>query len=212
MGNPEGQARLRAHGFDSVPAVASGDRIVSGGDLKAIADLVGFDYEPPMILPPDVLMAKWDSIMESACRFIRQIPTESMGIKSPDRDRSLLGLSFHIVSIGRTFLRVYDDIEGGLRMPEGMATGEEVATFGEETRVLLRTWWHDVGVFDPLDRVVESYQGIQSLLEYLERETWHTAQHTRQVMMFLEQLGITADRPLTADQLAGLPLPERVWD
>jgi hypothetical protein len=31
-------------------------------------------------------------------------------------------------------------------------------------------------------------------------------------MMFLDQLGIAADRPLTAEDLAGLPLPERVWD
>jgi hypothetical protein len=31
-------------------------------------------------------------------------------------------------------------------------------------------------------------------------------------MMFLEQLAIPPDGPLTADDLAGLPLPERVWD
>lgn len=203
---------MRAHGFDSVPAVAAGDRIVSGGDLKAIAGLVGFDYEPPVILPPEILMTKWDTILESACRYIRQIPTESMAMKSPDRDRSLLGLTYHVVTIGRTFLRVYDDADGNERLPEGVVTGEDVAAVGEETRIRLRTWWQETGVFDPLDRVVESYQGIQTLLEYLERETWHTGQHTRQVMMFLEQLGIAPDRPLTAVDFAGLPMPERVWD
>jgi len=87
-----------------------------------------------------------------------------------------------------------------------------VAAVGDETRVLLRTWWEEIGVHDPLDRVVESYQGIQTLLEYLERETWHTGQHTRQVMMFMEQLGIPVDRPLDREVFAGLPMPERVWD
>jgi len=195
-----------------VPAVALGDRIVSGGDLKAIADLVGFAYEGPVILPPDVLMAKWDAILEGACRFIRQIPQESLSVKSPDRDRSLLGLCYHIVTIGRTFLRVYDERERNERKPDDVTTSEQVAAVGDETRVLLRTWWEEIGVHDPLDRVVESYQGIQTLLEYLERETWHTGQHTRQVMMFMEQLGIPVDRPLDPEVFAGLPMPERVWD
>ena len=48
--------------------------------------------------------------------------------------------------------------------------------------------------------------------EVLDRTTWHAAQHVRQTMMILEQLGITPDTPLTADDLAGLPLPEKVWD
>jgi hypothetical protein len=31
-------------------------------------------------------------------------------------------------------------------------------------------------------------------------------------MMFLDMLNIAPDRPLTPADLAGLPLPERVWD
>ena len=73
-------------------------------------------------------------------------------------------------------------------------------------------WWDRAGFEDPLDRVIETYWGAHTLLEALERETWHAAQHARQVMMFLEQLGIAADRPLTGEDLAGLPLPEQVWD
>ena len=66
----------------------------------------------------------------------------------------------------------------------------------------------------PVDFPLQAFQlpGIQTLLEYLERETWHTGQHTRQVMMFMEQLGIPVDRPLGPEVFAGLPMPERVWD
>ena len=91
-------------------------------------------------------------------------------------------------------------------------TGADIA---EELRAYpgsLEDWWEIGGHEDPLDRVIESYWGNHTLHEVFERETWHTAQHTRQVMMFLEQLGIAPDAPLTADDLAGLPLPERVWD
>jgi hypothetical protein len=31
-------------------------------------------------------------------------------------------------------------------------------------------------------------------------------------MLILEELGIKPDRPLTAQDLAGLPLPEKAWD
>jgi hypothetical protein len=46
----------------------------------------------------------------------------------------------------------------------------------------------------------------------LERTVWHPAQHTRQLMLVLESLGIAPERPLGAADLAGLPLPEKAWD
>jgi len=46
----------------------------------------------------------------------------------------------------------------------------------------------------------------------MERSTWHSAQHVRQLAMVVENLGIAPDRPLTAKETAGLPLPEKVWD
>ena len=201
-----------------MPIVCADDRCVPGGDLKAIADLVGFAYEPPVMLEPAVLHAKWDRVLESACRYIRQIPAAGMPLKSPDRDRSLFELCFHVVQIGRVFLRAYDeDVRESWRgmagnVPEHIRTGEDLAVCGEETRRLLNEWWENAGRHDPLDRVLETYWGAHTLHEVLERETWHTAQHTRQVLMFLERLGVVPDRPFTTEDLAGLPLPERVWD
>jgi len=46
----------------------------------------------------------------------------------------------------------------------------------------------------------------------LERTTWHSAQHTRQLMMVLNKLDIKPDGPLLTDDLSGLPLPDQVWD
>ena len=45
-----------------------------------------------------------------------------------------------------------------------------------------------------------------------ERVTWHSAQHCRQMVAVLERMGIQPDGPLTASDLAGLPLPERLWE
>jgi len=59
---------------------------------------------------------------------------------------------------------------------------------------------------------VDTWYGPQTLHAVLERCTWHSAQHARQLMMVLASLGIPAEDPLTTDDLAGLPLPAEVWD
>jgi hypothetical protein len=48
--------------------------------------------------------------------------------------------------------------------------------------------------------------------QLFERSTLHSAQHTRQMIAILERFGIEPAGRLSADNLAGLPLPERVWD
>ena len=196
-----------------MPAVAANGEIVSGGVLEEIARVVGFPYDPPQILPPAVLMERWYGILDTAARLIRQIPIDGMTVTSPvDANRTLFALAWHVVTIGRVFLLVYQEVEARVLHIESIKTGEGLGAYADETQALLRRWWNETGIHDPLERVVESYQGIQSLLEYLERETWHTAQHTRQLAAMLEQIGITPDRPLTPELLEGLPLPERLWD
>jgi hypothetical protein len=48
--------------------------------------------------------------------------------------------------------------------------------------------------------------------QLFERSTWHSAQHTRQLIAVLERFGIEPDFRLTSDDLAGLPLPEGLWE
>ena len=49
--------------------------------------------------------------------------------------------------------------------------------------------------------------------EFLERTTWHSGQHSRQLAWLLkEKFSIDADRPLGPDMWVGLPMPEQIWD
>jgi hypothetical protein len=48
--------------------------------------------------------------------------------------------------------------------------------------------------------------------QLLERSTWHSAQHARQLAAVLERYGIEPNRRPTPQDLAGLPLPERLWE
>jgi DinB superfamily len=216
-GNAQAKARLTAHGFDFVPVICRDDECVPGGDLEAIARLLNLDYDPPIKLTPLELYTKWTLVLEAAQRFLRQAPFEGLSHKPPDRDRTFRELGWHIVLIPRAFVTAYDTDE----FPNGLftekdvpasLTGDDIATALAESRSMLEEWWQGAGSQDPLDRVLATYWGYHSLLEAFERETWHTAQHTRQVMMFLDQLGVMPIAPLTETDLRGLPLPEGVWD
>jgi hypothetical protein len=48
--------------------------------------------------------------------------------------------------------------------------------------------------------------------QLLERSTWHSAQHVRQLIAVLERFGIEPAGRLIAADFAGLPLPEGLWD
>lgn len=96
-------------------------------------------------------------------------------------------------------------------MPPAEWGPQEIAAWGDSVRARLRAWWQ-AETDRSLSYDVPTYYGRRPMHEVLERTAWHSAQHTRQVMLMLESEGVAVDRPLTAQDLAGLPLPDEVWD
>jgi hypothetical protein len=71
-------------------------------------------------------------------------------------------------------------------------------------------WWGANQSRLPVE--LDTYYGRQTLHAVLERTTWHVAQHARQLQRLLELRGVEPRPPLAPSLLAGLPLPEDVWD
>jgi glutaredoxin len=217
IGGGDGMARMKARGFDMAPVVCLDDRCVSGVDIPAVAELLGIEYTPHPVLPPDQLYPKMVAVLDALVRYARQIPYEKLTHRSPDRDRTFRELILHAMDAPWAFVLGYETGREQWRYPAMVSsksptmTGFEIAAYGERVRELLVGWWNGAGQYDELRNVIESYWGAQSLHDCMERETWHCAQHARQVLMFLDQLGIEPDGPLTAETLAGLPLPDHVW-
>jgi hypothetical protein len=198
-----------------VPVIARGDEFIFAQDFAAVAAFVGLEYEASR-LPPAALVAKLDLVLGAAQRYARQIPQAEIGGKLPGRDRSYLQLCYHVFEVAAAFLTAargarleHAMIVGPL--PDGLASGADAADFGQRVRDDLAAWW---GQNDDPDLAgqLDTYYGPQSSHALLERTAWHAAQHCRQLLMVLEQLGLAADGPLSAQDLAGLPLPEKVWD
>jgi hypothetical protein len=90
-------------------------------------------------------------------------------------------------------------------------TGADIAAYGASMREGLARWW--AGRAAPVgDDTVETFQGQQSLHWFLERSTWHSAQHTRQIEEVLKRSNIEPLLGLSPEILEGLPLPKRVWE
>lgn len=207
---------LHRLGADSVPVVSKGDRFVYAQSLGDVAEFLGLDaYVGPQLSAPE-LVDKLDMVLAAAQRFWRQMPDDALERKLPNRDRSYRVLAHHIFRIPEAFLEVMAGRPLTYEMltsspPDDMRTVGQVAAYGQDIRDRIRSWW--LALEDVTgERRVPTYYGDQPMHEVLERTTWHAAQHVRQTMMILEQLGIAPDQPLTADDLAGLPVPDKVWD
>ena len=217
VASADGLAQLHELGARNVPVVARGELHVSGLNLREVDAFLGLDVEAATILPSGELVQRLDGVLSAAQRYLRQLPDDQMAQQLPGRPRSYRELTHHIFQITRAFLAV---TRGGELTYESLveAPGDTLVSFadiadnGGTARRELLAWWEKTGVDADFDAAVATYYGPQSLHEALERTTWHTAQHVRQLLFVLEGLNITADGPLTESELAGLPLPQEVWD
>lgn len=214
-GNPEVQELLRRLGGLAVPVVTRGDRYVHGWNPKGVAELLGVPYAEPGRLSPGELADRLDRILAAAQRAIRQVPTEKLEMKSPDRDRPVRQLGYHLFRLSAAFPAAVEQDRLPYEwltepVPAGMRDAEAIARYGETVRERLRDWLGRAPA-ELFERVVNTYYGPQTAHELLERTTWHAAQHLRQLYAFLGWMGVTPEDPLTAADFAGLPLPKEVW-
>lgn len=214
-GNPEGLAQLTALGARSVPVVALGDRFTLA---QSIVDVIRFLDLPTKVvdpLPPEVLVAKLDKVLAAAARFVVQFSEEQLRAVFRNRNRTTGALAFHVCRVAEMGLDAARQIElrfeGFDDLPPPEWRGADIAAFGTRMRARLARWWEGE-TQRTLDYKVPTYYGQRTMHDVLERTTWHSAQHTRQLTLILETFGIVPDLPLSADDLAGLPLPDEVWD
>jgi hypothetical protein len=213
--DPGALEELRALGLTTVPAVVVGDRYVTGWNPPKVAALVGFTLVE-RVTPPRELIDSLDMLLEAAVRAVRQVPDEQLMMKSPDRDRPLRQLAHHVFRVAEA--GVDADVLGEFPANTWLAGGDipahtsaaRIARYGEAVRAKFKAWFAEI---DPaaFERVIDADVGPRTLTQVLERTRFHVAQHLRQLYVFLEWTGTTPDRPLTAEDLSGIELPDAVW-
>ena len=210
---PERRRDLEPFGVVRVPATIYDGRIVHGWNPKALAELVGVSYAERVPLTPPELARRLDTVLGATQRAMRQIPLDRLGMKAPGRNRTVRQLGFHVFRLSVAYVDTREQGHLGEHVfeespPSEMADGAAIAAYGDTVRARLAAYQARP---DWCDGSVSTYYGPQTAHEFMERTTWHAAQHLRQIYWFLDQMGVRAEAPLTDADLEGLPIPRDVW-
>lgn len=209
---------MKPFGIRMVPVVTRGSEWANGQILRDVAGLVGIDLGEEKILPPDELVRRVNLVLEAEQRLFGQMPEEKMQGEVPGRPRSFANLAWHTFNIVDAWLE--HEVEGlpldakayNRNAPDGMSKANILA-YGADVQKRFNDWWRDIGQYTEFEEAAETYYGQQTKHDFLERTTWHSGQHCRQMAMILETfMGIAPDRPLPDSTWVGLPMPQKVWD
>ena len=214
---PEAMEELRALGVRTVPVVARGAEYVFAQELADVSAFIGrkVDFQR---LPPAALYDKWQKVLAAAQRHVMQLPPERLGERAtPGRDRSIRDLAYHIYQVPDSFLQAVEDGVQDLTSvynappPPEVTRVEQIRDYGRSVSERLARWWRRDGAGAERAKL-QTYYGEQPLHHVMERCTWHSAQHARQIMAVLERFEIAPKPPLGAADYAGLPMPVALWE
>jgi len=214
---PEAMEELRELGVRTVPVVARGKDYVFAQELADVSEFVGrkVDFQR---LPPAALMEKWRTVLAAAQRHVMQIPPGRLGERAIEgRDRSIRDLAYHVYQVPDAFLQAIEDGVQDLTSvynappPPTVTTPADIAAYGKTVAERLQRWWQREGD-QAATASLATYYGEQPLHHVMERCTWHSAQHARQIIAVLERFGIQPNGPLTQKDYAGLPMPAALWE
>ena len=221
INTPNGRERLLQLGARMVPALSDGEKVIVAQDLDQVARFIGLESAGLETLAPDVLYRKWLKVLRIAQRYDRQMTNELIAKSAThNRPRPIRLLCHHVFRIGEAYLEClegapYSNKHASKVLEDGtFTTGEELARYGEDVITRLDKWWSSVEdkSLRGCRQDIPIFYGRITAHQLLERCTWHSAQHTRQLADVLQRNGITPDGELTKEDLAGLPMPERLWE
>jgi glutaredoxin len=214
---PEAMQELAAFGVRTVPVVARGSEYVFAQELADVSAFIGrkVDFQR---LPPDALYRKWQAVLAAAQRHVMQLPAARLQERATEgRDRSIRDLAYHVYQIPDAFLQAVQDGVQDLTSvynappPACVVQVDQIREYGARISKRLESWWNSEGGGVTTAKV-QTYYGDQPLHHVMERCTWHSAQHARQITSVLERFGIAPDGPLTPADYAGLPMPQGLWE
>jgi len=216
LADPSAFAELARFKLRQVPIVTKGDQWANGQILGDVAKLVGITDLNVQMLSTREMKQRLDQVLEGTRRFYAQVPEEHLGTQLPNRPRSYSELAYHVFNIVDAFLEEKDgtplEYESYYRLPAPGDGRAEILAYGADVHRRLNEWFAGRGRQCEWGTLADVYYGRQSQHQFLERTTWHSMQHARQLIWVLQRLGIEPDQPFDPALYAGLPMPEQVWE
>jgi glutaredoxin len=215
--NPEAMEELSARGIRGVPIVSRGDRFVYAQSLEVVNEFLGISEELPTRQTP-FIFEKWIALLKIAVGYIEACsPEELHADVLKERERPVGELSFHAFQVARAFLHCvktgdlewFERSSGPVDMGVAMNKSSLLA-YARDTLAELDGYWNK-GDTKFKETPAEFEGGLKSTQEFLDRSSWHSAQHIRQLAFVLERDGVELNPPWSADMIQGLGVPAGLW-
>ena len=214
---PEAVEELAARGIRGAPVLSRGDRYAYCQSLAVVNEFLGITEELPTRLAPDIF-PKWLRLLNLAIGYIETCSQEELlADVIKERERPVGELSYHAFQIAESFLHCMKTGErewfvrssGPVKMDVALDKTRLLA-FARQIAAELERYWNG-GKTEFKDVVSEFEGGLKSTLEFLDRSSWHSAQHIRQVASVLERDGVKLTPAWSEDFVAGLGVPKSLW-
>lgn len=205
---------LTSRGIRSVPVLIRGDEILFTQSLEDVAKFVGKSRTVNR-LPPAELFARWQYFLNTAIGLIEQIPPDRLhDFPIEKRQRTICNLAYHIFQVPEGVMamtegRTRDSRDYDNAIYDHLTTIPQILDFGRGVIEQHRRWWATVDQSG--EKQIATYYGPQPLHQILERGTWHSAQHTRQLGHVLDELKVRVAKPIDKAAFEGLPMPRAIW-
>lgn len=211
--HPAAMEEVTAAGLQGVPAIRHRDKFAYAQSLDDLAEFLGIVNRHTK-LPLDVLLRRWDDILEKAKFIIASFDEETLQRRvMPQRERSIRQLGVHTFQVAESFLRQVEDDTIDARAiyldrRDDISTRDDVILYAESIHAQYREAFLSAAS-KPLVVSLNTHYGQQPMAQVLERGVWHTAQHARQLDFVAAGIGfeLQIDEELYSD----LPMPRRLW-
>jgi hypothetical protein len=214
--DPAAKAEAEALGLEVVPVAVQGDRRLLILHNDQLREFFG--------LPADAARASYrewaeamNRVLEAVEEAVRLVPSEMLAAPTPNRGRDLRELVFNIHDrigpmVDALSSRVYPWVSADeYALSRRFQATEELVSYCRE----MRTAWFEGTLRAGPDGVegllVETKKGPVTQLQLLESRAFHSAQHLRQIYVFLKQIGIAPGREMSAMEMKPIVLGDQVF-
>ena len=217
VATPEAMEELSARGIRGVPVVSRGDKYAYAQSLAVVNEFIGVTEQLPT-RQTAVIFEKWIALTKIAVSYIEACPQEELHADVlKERERPVGELAYHAFQIAQSFLycmntgeRDWFERSSGPVNMEAALDKAQLLAFARSTAEELAQYWNGGATrFEDVPALFEG--GLASTHEFLDRSSWHSAQHIRQVAAVLGRDGVTLTPAWSDDFVQGLGVPQNLW-
>lgn len=217
VANPEAMDDLKKLGIRGIPCVTRGTEWVYAQSLEDVTAFLGKVYAPPKVQTPEYIFEKWLFLLDTTISYLKATPPDVLKVEPvKNRVRPVGQLAFHVFQIAEAFVHCMRTRQSAWIERSSGAVDMSIAL--DKPRLLdyaapivaeLRKY-RDNGEFQSVPMDFE--WGLKTTYEFLDRSSWHSAQHMRQVASTLAREGVTLVPQWKDEYFQGLNVPVQLWE